>query len=431
MAVVGLGYVGLPLALTFAESGFRVVGLDIDPAKVEMLNRGECYIRHVDPSRIAQLQKLRRFSSTSEFRCLRSMDVTLVCVPTPLGEHNEPDLSFVTNTGRALRDCLRPGQLIVLESTTYPGTTKEVMLPILEESGLRCYSEGEAAEESDFFLAYSPERENPGNAGIDSRQIPKVIAGVNRPSLVLASRFYGEAFTKIVTVSCPRVAEMTKLLENIYRAVNIALVNELKLLCLRMGIDIWEVIEAASTKPFGFSAFHPGPGLGGHCIPIDPFYLTWKAREHEFPTRFIELAGQINAAMPCHVVDTVAEALDRRGKTLHGARVLILGVAYKKDVDDTRESPALKILELLQARGAIVAYHDPYVPRLGKLRKYDFQFQSVPLTEETLRSHDCTLIVTDHSGIDYERVVTESSFVVDTRHATAWVKNSHEKIVRC
>ncbi len=340
------------------------------------------------------------------------MDAIIICVPTPLDKHREPDLSFVRNTTEVIGAHLQLGQLIVLESTTYPGTTDEEVLPILERGALRCpvspyTTDGVTVTasdrvEPDFFLAFSPEREDPGNKKFQTRQVPKIIGGVNASSALAAQALYQSIFEHTYLVSSSRTAEMAKLLENIYRSVNIALVNELKLLCMRMGIDIWEVIEAAKTKPFGFSAFYPGPGLGGHCIPIDPFYLTWKAREYEFPTRFIELAGEINTAMPHHVVNQVAAALGQRGKTLHGSRVLVLGVAYKKDIDDVRESPALKIMELLGAQGALVAYHDPFVPRLGKMRKYDFGLQSIPLTAEALRAHDCALIVTDHSAVDYD-----------------------------
>jgi UDP-N-acetyl-D-glucosamine dehydrogenase len=431
VAVVGLGYVGLPLALTFAESGFHVLGLDIDPQKPAKLERGESYIRHIESARIAAVRQGERFTASSDFRRFRQTDVGLICVPTPLGEHQEPDLSFVISTGRSLRDNLRAGHLVVLESTTYPGTTEEVLLPILEESGLRCLRQKEGAEDSDFFLAFSPEREDPGNPKVDSRHVPKVVGGVNAPSLDLTCRLYRQAFKQVVPVSSTSVAEMAKLLENIYRAVNIALVNELKLLCLRMGIDIWEVIEAASTKPFGFTPFYPGPGLGGHCIPIDPFYLSWKAKEHSFTTRFIELAGEINTAMPYHVVEAVAGALDKRGKTLNDSRILVLGVAYKKDVEDVRESPALKIMELLGQRGARVSFHDPYVPRMHKMRHYHFALESVPLTAETLRAHDCALVVTDHSDVDYELVARECPLVVDSRNATRHVRNYRDKIVAC
>jgi UDP-N-acetyl-D-glucosamine dehydrogenase len=441
VGIIGLGYVGLPLALLFARKEFKTTGFDIDPAKVERLERGESYISHIPADAIGETVKRGYFRSTSDFSRLREMDAILICVPTPLDRHREPDLSFVRSTAETIRLHLRRGQLVILESTTYPGTTQELLLTVLEDSGLRCPSvpyqtdgqEITTVEDADpdFFLAFSPEREDPGNKRFQNHQITKVIGGVNASSALAAQALYEQAFERTFLVSSSRAAEMTKLLENIYRCVNIALVNELKLLCLRMGLDIWEVIDAAKTKPFGFTAFYPGPGLGGHCIPIDPFYLTWKAREYEFPTRFIELAGETNATMPYHVVDTVAETLGRQGKTLNGSKVLVLGVAYKKDVDDVRESPALKIMELLQARGATVAFHDPFVPRLDKMREYSFGLQSSPLTPETLRAHDCTLIVTDHSGLDYDLVVAESSLVVDTRNSTARVRHGREKIVRC
>ncbi|MBZ5513956.1 MAG: nucleotide sugar dehydrogenase [Acidobacteriia bacterium] len=381
------------------------------------------------------------FRFTVDFRKLRDMDAILICVPTPLDEHREPDLSFVRNTAESIEAALRPDQLIVLESTTYPGTTEEVVLPILEKSGLRCpiapyticNAKTEFASElqADFLLAFSPEREDPGNKQFTTIQIPKVIGGVNGPSAAAAQLLYGQVFKEVVLVSSTRTAEMAKLLENIYRSVNIALVNELKCLCLRMGIDIWEVIEAARTKPFGFTAFYPGPGLGGHCIPIDPFYLTWKAREYGFPTRFIELAGEVNTAMPDHVVASLVEALNRRQKCLLDAKVLILGIAYKKDVDDLRESPALRIIQLLQARGVKVDYHDPYFPQLPKTRHYDFGLTSVELTPNTLGKYDAVLIATAHSCYDYPAIVRHARLVVDTRNATADVTENREKIVRC
>ena len=441
VGVIGLGYVGLPLVLLAARAGFHAVGFDIDPSKIERLARGESYIKHISAASIAEEIAGKRFQPTGDFAKLKEMDAVIICVPTPLDKHREPDLSFVLNTAKVMSDHLQAGQLIVLESTTYPGTTDEDLLPILEKGGLKCpvsiYTvDGttvRAAEdvEPDFFLAFSPEREDPGNKQFQTRQVPKIVGGVNAPSALAAQALYQSMFECTHLVSSSRAAEMAKLLENIYRSVNIALVNELKLLCLHMGIDIWEVIDAAKTKPFGFSAFYPGPGLGGHCIPIDPFYLTWKAREYEFPIRFIELAGEINTAMPHHVVNQVAAALGRRGRTLRGAQVLVLGVAYKKDIDDVRESPALKIMELLGGEGAVVAYHDPYVPRLGRMRKYDFGLESIALTPDALRAHDCTLIVTDHSTIDYDQVVSESALVVDTRNATARVQGGREKIVRC
>ena len=440
VGVVGLGYVGLPLSLLCAKAGFQATGFDIDVRKPAMLHRGESYIHHIPAAEIAEAVKQKRFQATSDFARLKEMDAIIICVPTPLDKHREPDMSFVLNTAATVSDHLQAGQLIVLESTTYPGTTDEDMLATLEKGGLKCSpssytTDGKtvtssAGSEPDFFLAFSPEREDPGNKNFKTQQVPKIIGGVNASSALAAQALYQSIFENTHMVSSSRAAEMTKLLENIYRCVNIALVNELKLLCLRMNIDIWEVIAAAKTKPFGFNAFYPGPGLGGHCIPVDPFYLTWKAREFEFPTRFIELAGEINTAMPHHVVNHVALALGERGKTLHGAKVFVLGAAYKKDIDDVRESPALKVIELLGEHGATVDYHDPFVPRLGKMRKYDFGLESIP-SAETLRAHDCALIVTDHSDVDYQMVVKESLLTVDTRNATARVSHHRDKIVHC
>lgn len=442
VGVVGLGYVGLPLALAFARTGFRVMGFDIDATKIERLNQQQSYIRHIPSSAIAQAVREWKFRATSDFGKLRGMDAILVCVPTPLDEHREPELSYVRNTAESIRAALRPGQLVVLESTTYPGTTEEVVLPILEKTGLRCpirpyeVHQGavrleEALDEVDFLLAFSPEREDPGNKQFKTHQIPKVIGGVNGPSAAAARTLYRQAFEHTVTVSSTKAAEMTKLLENIYRCVNIALVNELKRLCMRMGIDIWEVIEAAKTKPFGFTAFYPGPGLGGHCIPIDPFYLTWKAREYEFPTRFIELAGEINTAMPEHVVASLAEALNRRKQCLQDAKILVLGVAYKKDIDDLRESPSLRIMQLLQARGAKVDYHDPYIPILPKMRHYNFGLSSVELTPKTLARYNAVVIATDHSSYDFAAIVRHARLVIDTRNATRDVAGYRDKIVPC
>jgi len=441
VAVIGLGYVGLPLALVFARKGFRTTGFDIDAAKVEKLGRGESYIGHIPDAVVSEAVKKGNFQPTSDYARLRDMDAIIICVPTPLDEHRDPDLSYIRNTAEAVSAHLRPGQLIVLESTTYPGTTDEVVLPILEKSGLRCSPSAYATDGSvvkssgtvggDFLLAFSPEREDPGNKQFQTYQIPKVIGGVNGASAVAARALYDQVFERTLLVSSARAAEMTKLLENIYRCVNIALVNELKLLCLRMGIDIWEVIEAAKTKPFGFTAFYPGPGLGGHCIPIDPFYLTWKAREYEFPTRFIELAGEINSAMPEHVVASLADALNRRKQCLQEARILVLGVAYKKDIDDPRESPSLRIMELLRLRGARVDYHDPYFPRLPKTRRYDFRLASVELTAQTLAQFDAIVIATDHSSYDYAFIVRHARLVIDTRNATRQVTEFPEKIVRC
>ncbi len=441
VGIIGLGYVGLPLGLLFARKGLHTTGFDIDPRKVEMLRRGESYIRHLPSAAITEQVRGKRFEATADFARLQAMDAVVICVPTPLDAHREPDLTYIRSTAESIRPNLRRGQLIVLESTTYPGTTEEVVLPILEQSGLRCPLAPDAAGlgglekpgnlPMDFFLAFSPEREDPGNKQFETQQIPKIVGGVNGPSALAAQALYQQAFDRTILVSSSRVAEMSKLLENIYRCVNIAMVNELKLLCLRMGIDIWEVIEAAKTKPFGFTAFYPGPGLGGHCIPIDPFYLTWKAREYEFPTRFIELAGEINASMPEHVVASVSLALDRRGQCLKGSKILVLGIAYKKDVDDVRESPALRIMELLLARGARVDYHDPYIPRTHKMRSYDFQMASIELTPQALGQYSAVLIATDHSNINYADVVRHARLVVDTRNATRDVTEHRDKIVRC
>jgi UDP-N-acetyl-D-glucosamine dehydrogenase len=357
------------------------------------------------------------------------MDAVIICVPTPLNEYHEPDLSYITGTAESIAPHLQPGQLVILESTTYPGTTEEVLVPILEKGnrlGLKAARGGESDGKS-FFVAFSPEREDPGNQTVARRDIPKVVGGVNPQASELAGALYGAIFNRTVQVSSPAAAEMTKLLENIYRCVNIALVNELKLLCLRMNLDIWEVIEAASTKPFGFHPFYPGPGLGGHCIPVDPFYLSWKAKEWDFHTRFIELAGEINSNMPYHVMDSVARALNQHKKALNGSKVLVLGVAYKKDIDDLRESPALTIIELLQKEGALVSYNDPYFAEIGRGRKYDLQMKCTPLKD--LAQYDCVLIVTDHSDYDYERIVRESNLVVDTRNATRGIKSP--KIVPC
>ena len=442
VAVIGLGYVGLPLALLYAKNGLSTTGFDIDPAKIEKLAKGESYIHHIPSQPISAEVSRGMFKATADFTKLREADAIIICVPTPLDHHREPDLSFVEGTAEGIRPHLQRGQLVVLESTTYPGTTEEVVLPILEKSGLHCpvstYSiDGQTVravggEPADFLLAFSPEREDPGNPNIRTEQIPKVIGGVNGPSARAAQALYQQSFEHTVMVSSSRAAEMAKILENTYRSVNIALVNELKLLCLRMGIDVWEVIEAAKTKPFGFTPFYPGPGLGGHCIPIDPFYLTWKAREYEFPTRFIELAGEINASMPSHVISEVADALNKRNQCLKDSRILVLGIAYKKDVDDLRESPALRIIELLQDQGAIVDYHDPYFPQLHKMRKYDYQdLVSIDLTAENLGQYTAVLIATDHSSYDYSFIARNARLVIDTRNATKNVREHKEKIVRC
>lgn len=428
VAIIGLGYVGLPLALLYSEQEFPVTGFDIDSRKVSTLNSGGSYIYRITAPEI-QRAKSQGFSATSDYSHLEKMDAIIICVPTPLNEYHEPDLSYITNTAESIAPHLQHGQLVILESTTYPGTTEEVLLPILEKGnrlGLKASRNGASGQKT-FFVAFSPEREDPGNQAVARRDIPKVIGGLDKNASALAGALYGAIFNRTVPVSTPAAAEMTKLLENIYRCVNIALVNELKLLCLRMGIDIWEVIEAASTKPFGFHPFYPGPGLGGHCIPVDPFYLSWKAKEWDFRTRFIELAGEININMPYHVIDSVTRALNHRKKALNGAKVLILGVAYKKDIDDLRESPALTIIELLQKQGAQVSYNDPYFPEVGRGRKYDLGMKCTPL--ENLGQYDCVLIVTDHSDYDYEQIVKEAQLVVDTRKATRGIESS--KIVHC
>jgi UDP-N-acetyl-D-glucosamine dehydrogenase len=428
VAIIGLGYVGLPLALLYSEAKFPVTGFDIDARKVSTLNAGGSYIYRITAPEI-QKARSQGLSATSDYSQLEKMDAIIICVPTPLNEYHEPDLSYITGTTESIAPHLQPGQLVVLESTTYPGTTEEVMVPILEKRnrhGLKAAREG-SADEKTFFVAFSPEREDPGNQTVARRDIPKVVGGLEKQASQLAGSLYGAIFNRTVPVSSPAAAEMTKLLENIYRCVNIALVNELKLLCLRMGIDIWEVIEAASTKPFGFHPFYPGPGLGGHCIPVDPFYLSWKAKEWDFHTRFIELAGEININMPYHVIESVARALNQCKKALNGSNVLVLGVAYKKDIDDLRESPALTIIELLQKQGAQVSYNDPYFPEVGRGRKYDLQLKCAPL--DNLKQYDCVLIVTDHSDYDYARIVKEANLVVDTRKATRGITSSN--IVHC
>jgi UDP-N-acetyl-D-glucosamine dehydrogenase len=428
VAIIGLGYVGLPLALLYSEQEFPVTGFDIDRKKVETLNSGGSYIYRITALEI-QKAKNQGFSATSDYAQLESMDAIIICVPTPLNEYHEPDLSYITGTAQSIAPHLQPGQLVILESTTYPGTTEEVLIPILEKGnqhGLKA-ARGDEPGEKTFFVAFSPEREDPGNQTVARRDIPKVVGGLEKRASELAGALYGAIFNRTVPVSSPAVAEMTKLLENIYRCVNIALVNELKLLCLRMGIDIWEVIDAASTKPFGFHPFYPGPGLGGHCIPVDPFYLSWKAKEWDFHTRFIELAGEINTNMPYHVLDSVARALNEQKKALNGSKVLVLGVAYKKDIDDLRESPALTIIELLQRAGAEVSYNDPYFPEIGRGRKYDLQMKCAPL--ENFDDYDCVLIVTDHSDYDYQQIVKGSKLVVDTRKATRGIQSP--KIVHC
>lgn len=426
VGVIGLGYVGLPLVRTFVEAGFRCLGFDCDQEKVERLRRGESYIAHLPGEWIKSCIDSGRFEPTAEMSRLAEADCILICVPTPLTDSRDPDLSYVEQTARQIAAVLRPGQLIVLESTTYPGTTRDVVLPILasggQESGGR--SQGSSLKiGSDFFLAYSPEREDPGNANFSTSRIPKVVGGMDEASCNLAVALYSHAVVQVIPVASCEVAEACKILENVYRAVNIAMVNELKVLFDRLGIDIWEVIAAAKTKPFGFQAFYPGPGLGGHCIPIDPFYLSWLARKHESPTRFIELAGEINSGMPYWVVEKIAAALNDAGKPIKGSHIAILGVAYKKDVDDPRESPAFRIMELLEDRGAQLSYHDPHIPMLPSMRHYQVpQLASTALTAEYLATQDCVVVVTDHSAVDYKLVADHSKLVVDTRNAMAQVQ---------
>ena len=398
IGVIGLGYVGLPLALSLSNRRFPVTGFDIDAKKIRILSEGGSYIYRISVTDI-ETARSQGFRATSEYSQVALMDAVIICVPTPLNGHSEPDMSYIISTAKAIAPHLHAGQLIVLESTTYPGTTEEVVIPLLEKNpaGLIAERVGQNGQNV-FYVAFSPEREDPGNDTVARCDIPKVVGGFSRVATELATALYASIFNQTVPVSSPAVAEMTKLLENIYRCVNIALVNELKLLCLRMGIDIWEVIAAASTKPFGFQAFYPGPGLGGHCIPIDPFYLSWKAKEWDFHTRFIELAGEINTSMPYHVFESISAALGRRGKATNGSAVLVLGVAYKKDIDDLRESPSLTIIELLQQAGAQVEYNDPYVTTIGRGRKYNLNMKSAPL--EDVSKYDCVVIVTDHSTYD-------------------------------
>lgn len=410
IGVIGVGYVGLPLALEFAGKGFPTVGLDIDEKKIASLKKGESYIHYIPAEKIKELVNKKRLIPTANFsQTLPTINCVLICVPTPLTETKEPDLSYVIKTTEEIAKYLRKEQLIVLESTTYPGTTEEVVLPILEKTGLK--------EGRDFYLAFSPEREDPGNPVYRTRNIPKIVGGISPESTEIAVALYSQIVEKVISVSSARVAEAVKMLENIYRAVNIALVNELKMLFERMDIDIWEVIESASTKPFGFQPFYPGPGLGGHCIPIDPFYLSWKAKQYEFPTKFIELAGEINTSMPYYVVSKVIEGLNRQRKCLKGSKILILGITYKKDVADVRESPALRIVELLEEKGAIVSYNDPYVSKIPKMRKYKIDKSSIELTEKILKDADCVLIATNHSSYDYEWILKKANLIVDTRNA--------------
>jgi len=422
VGIIGMGYVGLPLMLEFHRSGYKILGFDTDPVKVSALAAGKSYIKHIPGEKIAAIAASQQFTPTSDFSRLAECDAIIICVPTPLNANREPDLSFVENSVRQIAKTLRPGQLISLESTTWPGTTDEISKPILEETGLVCGK--------DFFLAFSPEREDPGNKNFNTRTIPKVVGGLNKEDGDLAELLYASVVDRVIRVRSTREAEMTKLLENIFRSVNIALVNELKIVGDRMNIDIWDVIDAASSKPFGFMPFYPGPGLGGHCIPIDPFYLTWKAREYKISTRFIELAGEINTSMPDFVVHKVAEALNERLKPLKNSSVLVLGAAYKKDIDDYRESPTFELIELLNERGAKVSYNDPHIPKFGPSRKFPWEMLSTELTPENLAAADCVLIATDHSAYDYNFIVKHAKLVVDSRNATKKVTEGREKIVK-
>lgn len=423
IGVIGLGYVGLPLAMEFALGGCPVLGVDVDPAKPEFLEKRKSYLKHFPDSRIAQAMDTGRLKATTDFSVLTGADAIVIAVPTPLGLSRQPDLSYVINSCREITRYLQPGQVVILESTTYPGTTREEMLPVLEESGMKAGT--------DFHLAFSPEREDPGNKNYNTRTIPKLVGGLTTQCTEASVAVYSFAIDNIVPVSSPEVAEMAKIMENTYRAVNIALVNELKVLAQGMGIDIWEVINAAATKPFGFTPFYPGPGLGGHCIPIDPFYLTWKAHQFEMPTKFIELAGEINTSMPEYVVERIGEALNSARKSVNGSRILILGMAYKPNIDDYRETPSLKVMKKLLDRGADVDYNDPYIPSIPPTtRQTDLQPRSVELTSETLSGYDCAVVITNHDCYDYQWIVENSNIVVDTRNACVGVSTGKEKVFK-
>jgi UDP-N-acetyl-D-glucosamine dehydrogenase len=419
VGIIGLGYVGLPLAIHFGLQGFKVIGFDVDERKIDMLYKGQSYIKHIKMEHINEKIKDGKLEVTVDFSLLGEADCILICVPTPLTDKMEPDLSYVLDTTNAIADNLRAGQIVILESTTYPGTTDEMLLPRLEINDMKV---GE-----DFFLAYSPEREDPGNKKFDAANIPKVVGGVTPACLDIACNLYN-CITQSVPVSSTGAAEMTKILENTFRSVNIALVNELKVLGHKMGIDIFEVINAAATKPFGYTPFYPGPGLGGHCIPIDPFYLSWKAKEYDFSTRFIQLAGEVNVSMPYYVIEKVIDALNQKEKSLKGSRVLVLGVAYKKDIDDDRESPGYTIMKMLLEKGALLSYNDPWVPMLKKSRKYNFQMKSTPINPEMLGEMDAVVIIADHSAYDYAEIVKHSNLIIDTRNATSGIDGADDKI---
>ena len=421
IGIIGLGYVGLPLIDAFTRAGFRCQGFDVDQSKIDSLKAGKSYIKHISSEKVAGWIEGDKLEPICDMTRLGESDVLLICVPTPLNKSRDPDLKYVELTGEAIAKTLRPGQLVILESTTYPTTTRDVLMPILEKSGLKCGEE--------FFVAYSPEREDPGNPDYSAAGIPKVVGGVGEKSLELACALYNHAIVQVVPVSSPEIAEAAKILENTYRAVNIAMVNELKILFDRMGIDIWEVVDAAKTKPFGFQAFYPGPGLGGHCIPIDPFYLSWLARLQGLNTRFIELAGEVNSQMPRYVISRLAEFLNDATKPIKNSKICLLGMAYKKDVDDPRESPSFELMELLLERGASMTYNDPHIPSLPKMRHYDVPpMDSTEITPEFLASQDCVLIATNHSAYDYDFIVKHSQMVLDTRNATVAVTEGREKI---
>lgn len=430
IGIIGLGYVGLPLALEFSNKGFSVIGFDVDEKKIPVLNSGSSYIKHISSDKVKNAVAIGNFSATSDFSRIQEVDAILVCVPTPLNEHREPDMTYIINSAKIISENFRKGQLVVLESSTYPGTTDEIILPYLQNPISQKGKTVNWEAGKDFYLAFSPEREDPNNPDFNTSSIPKVVGGITPSCLEVACALYDQVIVKTVPVSSTRAAEATKLLENIYRSVNIALVNELKMVFDLMDIDVWEVIEAAKTKPFGFHAFYPGPGLGGHCIPIDPFYLTWKAREFDTSTKFIELAGEINTSMPHYVVEKSMEALNEYKKTLNGAKVLILGVSYKKDIDDMRESPALKLIELYRKKGAEVDYNDPFVPRLPKTRKYEYDMLSVDLTEPNLKKYDLIVLSTNHTQYDYQFIYNHSGIIVDTRNAFKYVKDTSGKLFK-
>lgn len=418
IGIIGLGYVGLPLALEYALKGFKTIGFDVDEKKIPILNSGKSYIKHIRKEKIQKVIKNRKFIATTDFSRLEETDAIIICVPTPLNEHREPDMTFIINSGKIIAEYLKKGQFVSLESSTYPGTTEEILLPMFVNAPLtQKISSKKFVVGKDFYLAFSPEREDPNNPKYSTATIPKVVGGVTPNCLKIALALYNQVIVKTVPVSSPRAAEATKLLENIYRSINIALVNELKMVFDRMNIDIWEVVNAASTKPFGFQPFFPGPGLGGHCIPIDPFYLTWKAREYEISTKFIELAGEINTFMPYYVVEKASEVLNKFKKSINGSKILILGASYKKDVDDMRESPSLKLIEIFREKGAKVDYNDPFVPQLPKTRKYHYDMQSVELTKNNLTKYDMILLSTDHSNYNYKFINSISKLILDTRNA--------------